>query len=112
MIGLPALRFVRHRLPSRQEGHHATVTFLASPADAAAGDLVASWPAGANSGDPGRDAWAAQRLAELARRNDEFMAWLERDSANGQLFLGDPVAAIHAAFPDLPADFFQAWGKP
>jgi hypothetical protein len=109
MFAYPEQRFVRFRLTSNDGGHRtATFTkpppgFLPTPEN----HPLLAWLV---QSDPARGKLVCERVAELARRSEEFFTWLERDSANSRLFLEDPQAAIRQALPDLAADFFDGWG--
>jgi hypothetical protein len=59
--------------------------------------------------DPPRAARIQAGLAQLIAQNDRVMSWLQADVANTTLFAQDPAAAVHAALPELPADFFEGW---
>jgi hypothetical protein len=108
VTGTPATRFVRlsHADPALAG---VTMTFLTADADAAAdttsNDLLATLAAT----DPERAQRIQAGLAELIARNEAVMSWLEADATHAAQFAADPVNALHAALPDLPADFFDAW---
>lgn len=103
MPRFPQQRFVRLQLPHPRSQQH-TATFTAPPFVPDAGNSSRLAELGSNA------ELVSQRLAELASRSDDFLSWLERDRGNTRLFLEDPVTAIHQALPDLPKDFFEAWG--
>jgi hypothetical protein len=83
-----------------------TMTFLgAGAADVPSHVLLASIAAT----DPGRAQRIQAGLTRLIAQDDAVMKWMEADPAHAAQFAADPIAALHAALPDLPADFFDAW---
>ena len=110
MQDLPDRRFVRLRL--REEVHpSATMTVLISDPQAP--------PAIDNNGvlakiaetDPARATRVQNGLLALIGREAELFAWMESTPENAFTFVEDPIGAIRAAIPDLPADFFAGWAE-
>jgi hypothetical protein len=104
----PATRFVRLHQPAPNLGG-VTLTFLAAGADAAAHTTSNGLLASVATTDPARAQKIEAGLAELIKHDDAMMSWLEADPAHAAQFAADPVSAVHAALPDLPADFFDGW---
>lgn len=110
MVAIPDTRFVRIRLPV-EDHPAATITFLAAD--------PAFLPSADNNGilakvadeDPGRARQIIAGLADLLKREDEIIRWIESDQKHGLAFTRDPLGSISQALPDLPGDFFTRWAK-
>jgi hypothetical protein len=108
MTNVPAGRFVRL---SHAEAELAgvTTTFLAAAEDSAPDAESNGILASVAATDPQRAARIQSGLSELIAHDEQVMSWLESDPANAAQFAHDPFAALHAALPELPADFFEGW---
>ena len=91
-------------------GQSSTITLVEPPPDVAPTPDNHGVLAAIHAVDPRRAAMIQERLNVLIARNGEFFEWIEKNPANATLFAKDPVAAIRAALPDLPAGFFENWG--